>query len=120
MRRFAALLITVALVLTGTALLPCPDGRCAAVQARSMECCKQGGLTRPPCCDTEQLSHATTAPAAVERGIDVRTGSAGVHAPAALSLVVATPNRARRPVHDAARGKAPPGTLIAQHTSLLL
>lgn len=121
MRRLAALLIAVALVLTGAVLAPCPDGRCAMKQARSMACCQQDGLTKPSCCEAPaQLSQAV--PAGVpERGIDVGAAHGGVHAAAiGVAVVPAAAPASPRLGRELTRAKSPPGTLVARHTSLLL
>ncbi len=121
MRRLAALLIAIALVLTGASAVPCPDGSCATVQARSMACCQQDGLTRPSCCDEPAQIGRTVPVGAPERALDLGTTHAGIHAPALAPTEVAlVAPAASRSTRERARAQAPPDTLVARHTSLLL
>lgn len=111
------MLLTMLIALAGVGVGACPQGRCAAMQAAAHDCCKQNGLTRPSCCpETEQLSQQPAAPG-LERAAD------GIHLAAAQRVpIVLAASAPRLPQAPRAidPGAAPPGTLIAQHTSLLL
>ena len=120
-RRLAALLFGVALFSAGLAAAPCAGrATCAMAAASQKDCCNQkAGIAAPRCCGGEQRVQRAAPPAAPERPVQLQlTASAMYAAPAALALAEpARPARAER----AAPGTHPPGgTLIAQHTSLLL
>jgi len=117
LRRLASLLLTLLIALAGVGVGACPQGRCAAMQAAAHDCCKQNGLTKPSCCpETEQLSQQQATPA-LDRAADGIQYAAAQ--PVAVVLASAAPRLPEAP-RDIDPGAAPPGTLIAQHTSLLL
>lgn len=80
------------------------------------DCCNRDGIGKPPCCpDAMQLADHE-APASVERP------SAGIALVATQSVpasLAAFPTATADPPRAAPPGR-PPGTLIAQHTSLLV
>ncbi len=116
-RRLASLLLTMLIALAGVGVGACPQGRCAAMQAAAHDCCKRDGLTRPSCCPaTEHLSQQQ-APPALERAADGIQFAAAQAVP--VVLAAPAPHLPEAP-RDIDPGAAPPGTLIAQHTSLLL
>ena len=120
-RRLAALLLAAAIVLAGVVAGPCAGGACALAQARQMDCCKDAGagISAPRCCDGHrQLSRPAT-PATVERVLAASAAVPICDAPVVLaSSGSAQPSLLLRRIPP---GSAPPGgSLIAQHTSLLL
>lgn len=147
MRRLATLLLTVLVAVGGVALGSCPQGRCAEMQAAASgaphahagaaehhgahggmqhgdraqhaavhDCCDGEGIAGPPCCpDMEQLAQQQATPSA-ERISHAFQLAAAQPVSAALAAVAIGTADPPRPVP---RG-APPGTLIAQHTSLLV
>jgi hypothetical protein len=117
LRRAAVLLLTTVLASAGLTVGACPQARCAMRQAKAMTCCQHGGLTRPSCCPPVERIGQRATPPATDRPADAVAHAAWLP----LSLVLAAPARA---LPGAALriepGTAPPGTLIAQHTALLL
>lgn len=116
-RRLATLLLALTLVVAGFGSAACPGGSCFSA-AKKMDCCPKGGLHAPSCCPpAEQLSQRATAPAA-DRPIQQALAAAVLHVvPVALAAPSALPPGAPRIIDPAA---GPPGSLIAQHTSLLV
>ena len=116
-RRLGSLLLTVALALGSISL--CPKGNCPMVQKAAHDCCDKGpGLAAPSCCpDAAGRSAPWLAPAGASElhGLVVRL----VTAPIALPRPLA-PSAAAFATVASSHGPAPPGTLTAQHTSLLL
>jgi hypothetical protein len=116
-RRLGSLLLTAVLALAGLTVGPCPDGRCAMTAAKAMSCCQRDGLTKPSCCPpVEHLSQQVVPPAA-ERPAQMVACVAGQPLAGAIATLAPAP---LDPAPTAARGAPPPGTLIAQHTSLLV
>ena len=116
-RRLASLLLAAVVALAGLTVGPCPDGRCAMTAAKAMTCCQRDGLTKPSCCPpVEHLSKQVVPPAA-DRPAQMM---AYVAAQPLAVVLAALPPAPAAPLPIAARGAPPPGTLIAQHTSLLL
>lgn len=115
--RLLSLLLTALVALAGVALGPCPQGRCAAMQAASHDCCKRDGLTRPSCCPPAGQLSQQQAPPALERAADGIQVVATRPVPVVLAGLAPAPHDTPRRIDPAA---APPGTLIAQHTSLLV
>ena len=120
-RRLTALLLVAAIVLAGVMAGPCAGRACAMAQARQMDCCKDAGvgISAPRCCDGHhELSRAAT-PATVERVLPASAAVPISDAPVVLaSSAAAQPSMVLRRIPP---GSAPPGgSLIAQHTSLLL
>ena len=115
-RRLATLLLAVAVILTG--ITACPrGGACAVMQQAAHKCCHHSVTFRSSnCCDTgNQLAQrALGTERCVEHG----------KMPLALTAVLSADMQASAPLAitgvEITRGLAPPGTLITQHTSLLL
>ena len=120
--RLAAMVFTVAIALAGVTLAPCGSGTlCASVAAQQMDCCKgpPAGISAARCCNgSQQVRHAPP-PATSERSLQ-RT----LAPPAMQAVTVDAPQLVPPQIVSAARidpTAAPPGgTLIDQHTSLLL
>jgi len=117
LRRAAILLLTAVLAFAGLTVGSCPQGHCAMRQAKATTCCQQGGITKPSCCPTSEQIGQRAVPPAGDRPAETVAHVAGQPLP----LVLAAP----RPAWPGAPlriepGTAPPGTLIAQHTALLL
>ena len=123
MRRVTVLLLTIVLACAGLTVGSCPQAHCAMRAPKAMACCKQAApterqsLSKPNCCPpVEQIGQRATPPA-VDRPAD---GIVHV-ASQALPVVLAAPVLVRAGVTPRIEpGLAPPGTLIAQHTALLL
>ena len=121
LHRLAAMVFTVAIALAGVTLAPCGSGTmCPSFAAQQMDCCKgpPAGISAARCCNgSQQVRHAP--PATSERSLQ-RT----LAAPALQAVTVDAPRLAPPQIVSAARidpTAAPPGgTLIDQHTSLLL
>jgi hypothetical protein len=120
LRRCASLLLTLAVLLGGTAVAPCAgNASCPMMAARPMDCCAaKTGISKPSCCETKQIRHS---PAPVTPDRPVQSSLAAPDARVApVVLALRSPTRAVV-VGRIDAGTAPPGgTLIAQHTSLLL
>jgi hypothetical protein len=118
-RRVASLLLSLAMVLGGTAAAQCVGhAACLAALQRPMDCCAaKNGISNPSCCEGKQVRR-DAGPVTPDRPVQ-----SSLAAPAAQ---VAPFSPLREPVHGTAAGQsdagaAPPGgSLIAQHTSLLL
>ncbi len=96
----------------------CPSGGCPLTALRSMDCCERGGWTQPSCCDRTAPVDAVVAGPVVS----VRTADGVAVSPLPAGLVGSievTPLRLALP-RPRSHSLAPPGTLIAQHTALLL
>lgn len=115
LRRIAMLLLTLNVTFAGLLVMPHAAACCMIRQAPAHDCCKATTqLHTSDCCRgnkqltdrTVQTQHAPQhfLPAALVGSL-VRT------VPPAIGTIVAAP---------LTRGLAPPGSLIAQHTSLLL
>jgi len=121
-RRTLIVVLTTVLAFAGLTVGSCPQARCAMRQAPAMDCCKEAdsgaqSLSKPNCCPpVEQIGQRATPPA-VDRPAD---GIVHV-ASQALPVVLVAPVLVRAGVTPRIEpGLAPPGTLIAQHTALLL
>lgn len=117
LRRLAALLLTAVVALAGLTVGPCPDGRCAMTAAKAMSCCQRDGLTKPSCCPPVEHLGQQVVPPAADRPAQLL---AHVAAQPLAVVLAAEPPAPSAPLPIAARGAPPPGTLIAQHTSLLV
>jgi hypothetical protein len=120
-RRLAVLLLSTAVMLTGVVAAPCAShAACAMAQAGPMDCCAgKTGISAPSCCDGKaQLSRKAT-PATAERSAQMTLDLPGTLLPTLTPVVVAA-TRIDAPPRADARAAPPGGTLIAQHTSLLL
>jgi hypothetical protein len=119
-RRLAALLFSAAVILASVALSPCTSrASCALATAARMDCCMaKSGISAPRCCSGHQQVRTAT-PATPERSAhDLRVAAATRVVSAGRALVDSAPMSPFRCVDPDA---APPGgTLVAQHTSLLL
>ncbi len=78
------------------------------------DCCEREGISRPPCCPALQLGPEQASPAGGRASHALQLAAA---APATLELPPAPAPHALPPPDDP---PAPPGTLIEQHTLLLL
>lgn len=116
-RRLGSLLLTAVLALAGLTVGPCPDGRCAMSQAKAMSCCQRDGLTKPSCCPPFEQVGQQPAPPAADRPAQAVAHVAAQ--PVALAFATLAP-APLAPLPAAVRGAPPPGTLLTQHTSLLL
>ena len=122
-RRTLIVVLTTVLAFAGLTVGSCPQARCAMRQAPAMDCCKEAdsgaqSLSKPNCCPpVEQIGQAATPPAA-DRPADGIAHVAALALPVALAAPLA-PRRVAIPLR-VDPGLAPPGTLIAQHTALLL
>lgn len=116
-RRVVSVLLTAVLALASLTVGPCPDGRCAMTAAKAMTCCQRDGLTKPSCCPPIEHLSQQVVPPATERPAQLVAYIASQ--PLALALAALAP-APLDPAPTAARGAPPPGTLIAQHTSLLV
>jgi hypothetical protein len=118
--RLAAVLLSAAVILAGVALSPCTSrASCALAAAARMDCCTaKNGISAPRCCSGHQQVRTAT-PATPERSAhDLRAASASHVVSAVRALAAAARTNPLRRIEPAA---APPGgTLVAQHTSLLL
>lgn len=120
-RRLAISLLSVAFLAAGIFAGPCTaNAACAMARAQQMDCCKGPplGISAPSCCPGTQEITGSSAPVTPERPVQSHL-VAPLTQLASTAVVASAPNR-----FVAARidpGAAPPGgTLIAQHTSLLL
>jgi hypothetical protein len=120
-RRLAALLLSVTLSLAAIAAAPCVGrASCAMASARQRDCCTSPqGISAPRCCGGEQRVQraAPAATAAGRQAPPVLLASALYLAAIPPSAAGAQPRLGRL---DAAGADPPGGTLVAQHTSLLL
>ena len=118
LRRTAVLLLTVALAFAGLTVSACPQAWCTMRQAKTTSCCQHTeGLSRPCCCPTAERISQPATPPAVDRPADTVAHVAWQVLPV-LSAAPA-PTRVSAPLRIDP-GTAPPGTLIAQHTALLV
>jgi hypothetical protein len=114
-RRVATLLLTLSVTFVGLLANPHAAACCVVRQAAAHDCCKVAAkLTGPDCCRgnqqlTDRVVHNQHAP---QPALPVALGEPmlDLQRPAA-EAAIATP---------LLHGLAPPGSLIAQHTSLLL
>jgi hypothetical protein len=139
-RRVLPLLLA-ALVITGITAQTCPPWRCPtlsapaapaaehhamhhdvhaagahfAAQASAHDCCDRQGLTKPPCCPELQVGPGQSS-ATAGRASDFLQLAATQPAP----FVLVVPALVRRDTPRRFDPGAPPGTLIEQHTSLLV
>jgi hypothetical protein len=119
-RRLLIALLALAVVGGGVASCPCIAKACAMAQAKAMSCCeKAAGLNAPDCCPGgTQLSRQDAAPAAVNPAAAVLAIAATV-APFGTT-VMTSPEPTGVPALAFSSAAPPGGTLVAQHTSLLL
>lgn len=123
LRRAAVVLLATVLAFAGLTVGACPQARCAMRQAPAMDCCRQAGpdealrLSKPNCCPPVAQIAPPAAPAAVDRPADTIAYTAALAVP--VVLPAPAPRRAAAPSRIDP-GLAPPGTLITQHTALLL
>lgn len=121
-RRLAVSLLCTAFVLAGVVTGPCAgNAACALASAQQMDCCKGPpiGISAPRCCKGAQQISRTTVPATPERPAHSRLLAPPIQlAPAIVAVIAPAPIVTLQRIDP---GAAPPGgTLIAQHTSLLL
>ena len=115
-RRLATLLLTLVVALGGLTSAACASGQCAMLQQR-MRCCEPGLHAERSCCGRAAQRAAAPVAATLERA----DHAAALHALPLVSTL-SPPRFARGPIAAAPiqLSHAPPPTLIAQHTSLLL
>jgi hypothetical protein len=120
-RRLAALLLTIAMTLAGVLATPCVSrAACAMAQARPMDCCAgKPGISAPSCCDGKSRLARDAIPATLERSAPTAAQTLDTPLPAPLAPVIVNAHSDALPRIDS-RAAPPGGTLIAQHTSLLL
>jgi hypothetical protein len=120
-RRLAVSLFCAAFLLAGT-LGPCTsNAACAMARAQQMDCCKRPpvGISAPRCCSGAQQISGNTTPATPARPGHSHLIAPSMHLAPAVVAVIEPALIVPRDRIDP--GAAPPGgTLIAQHTSLLL
>ena len=120
-RRLAALLLSAAMMLAGVVAAPCAShAACAMAQARPMDCCAgKIGISAPGCCDGKSRVSRNATPATADRSAQTTLQSPSTLVPSLTQVVVVTA-RIDAPARTDARAAPPGGTLIAQHTSLLV
>ena len=121
MKRRLAALLSVAMLTAGLAAAPCV-GRvaCAMTAADRKDCCTQKtGIAAPRCCSGEQRVQRGVSPATPERPAQHHFGATALH-PASVAPVIAAPAQLARTWRVDTGADPPGGSLIAQHTSLLL
>jgi len=118
LRRLATGLLVLAVALGGLSTAACAGGRCPMMRQQRLRCCEDGLHAERGCCGSAARLAATQAPATLERPVNSVAHAALPLVPAALAATLVT----RGPIAAApmALSHAPPLTLIAQHTSLLL
>ncbi|HEY8513989.1 MAG TPA: hypothetical protein VIS07_00575 [Candidatus Binatia bacterium] len=84
-------------------------------RAMAHDCCAHEGLTNPPCCPTIQIGPEQAPPAAGRAADAVQLAAAPP-----LPLVLAAPSATSHPSPRRFDPGAPPRTLFAQQTSLLI
>lgn len=117
LRRLTVLLLIGILSVANVARGLCPSGGCPLPALSSMDCCQRGGWTKPSCCDRAQVGAAVAGAAATVRPVD---GVAPMASHAVSIAYHATPPATVPALPPSIGSLAPPGTLIAQHTALLL
>jgi hypothetical protein len=122
-RRLLILLLNAAVVLSGVLSGPCASSAaCPMARAQHSNCCDsmKPGIGTPRCCTSrQQLSRGAMATTTNVRPLHGTLVAAAVHV-APTAAAVSTAQHAAGPPRITV-GPAPPGgTLIAQHTSLLL
>src|SRR5262245_45421126 len=120
-RRLTTALLAAAIILAGVIAAPCGgNAACAAFSAQQMDCCKRpvAGFNAARCCSGVELNARGITPATSEGTAQRIVNSAALHI-AAIAISTAPPQVVRASGIDPTA--APPdGTLISQHTSLLL
>lgn len=88
------------------------------MSAPSRACCKRDGLTKPSCCPPLEIAPLQAFSSAIERTTSVLSHVA-MHP--AVGVLLAPPAAVALAVVGIAEpGAGPPGTLVRQHTSLLI
>jgi hypothetical protein len=120
-RRLTTALLAAAIILASVSAAPCSgNAACAAFSAQQMDCCKRppAGINAARCCGGVKQATRIVAPATAERAAQ-RAFQAPPLQAAPLAINTAPPQVVRSLRLDPIA--APPdGTLISQHTSLLL
>jgi hypothetical protein len=120
-RRLARALLAAALIIAGVVVGPCTgNASCPMFRLQQMDCCKAppAGISAPRCCDDAPQMGRNVAPATADR-----PAHRALHAPAMPLVTLAAPSAPTETLRSLRvdPAAAPPGgTLIAQHTSLLL
>ena len=117
---FTVLMLSATLVVASV-LSPCLGQglSCAMARARQMDCCSaKAGIGAPPCCTGKQQVRNAIA-VTPDRPAQKTLAASAVHV---MPVVVAfvDPTRVFAPQRIDVRTAPPGGTLVAQHTSLLL
>lgn len=116
LRRLATLLLAISVTVVGLTARPHAAACCVVQQAPMHECCKAAqNLRASSCCrGSQDLKHRTVNSQLQTPQPSLLT----VHLGPLLAAPAPTTGTVR--VAQRARGLAPPGSLTAQHTSLLL
>ncbi len=120
-RRLGIVLFSVSIVFTAVVAAPCTGGVACAMARAHMDCCDgvSAGISAPRCCNGPQQVSRNATPVTAERPMQSSLAVPTWYA-APVALAHTSPARTLRPL-GTSPGTAPPGgTLIAQHTSLLL
>ena len=121
-RRLATLLLSTVMILGGVVAGPCiGSASCALAQGQLINCCKSpgAGISTPRCCNGRPQLARNATPATAAR--QVHGGLAAPAMPvASVAVEPADPTQLFAPQRVDAATAPPGGTLVAQHTSLLL
>lgn len=115
-RRWISIVLAAIVALAGLTVGPCPDGRCAMSAATSKACCKRDGLTKPSCCPPLEIAPLQAVSSAIERTTSMLSHAA--MQPAVWARPATVVSSVAAGIADP--GTGPPGTLVRQHTSLLI
>lgn len=119
-RRLATVLLGAAMIFASSVLAPCTgSAACTLAGAARMNCCTAThGISTPRCCsEHQQVRNAT--PAAPERPAQSMRVASAAHVVSTVHALTASART--NPLRRIDPPAAPPGgTLVAQHTSLLL
>ena len=119
-RRLATLLLSAALIFAATVAAPCVGrASCAMTSARQRDCCTAPqGISAPRCCGGEQRVQRAAPPATTGRQAPPVPLATALYLAAIPPLTAGAQPRLGR--LDTGGADPPGGTLLAQHTSLLL
>jgi hypothetical protein len=85
--------------------------------SRAKACCQHGGITRPSCCPPFQEVGISPISAVADGSTD---GAIPVTPGLSLPVFWPAPRSVRAALLQTRRSAAPPGTLLDQHTSLVV
>ncbi len=115
-----ALLLSAAMVVASVAS-PCIGRASSCTMAWQMDCCRAKiGISAPRCCDGREQVGSNTLPATPQGPVQTILAALAAYVVLPVALAVPAPTWLAAPVGFAADAAPPGGTLIAQHTSLLL